>query len=310
MRMVCLWLLGMLGLLFTSCEHKELCYDHSHLAEVEVIFDWKNAPEADPESMRLYLFPVDGGEMIPFEFAGKQGGTFKIQPGRYRAICVNNDTESILYRHFDSYDSFEAYVTDAAMQLRSISLPRAEATAGQRAGNSPSLLYSDHLEEVEFFNKRGKQSFTMYPASMICHYTVEIRHVENREYLPEGNIFSTLSSMSGGWFMSQDQPTDEMVVLSFDLASAKDNSLFGDFYTFGYPAGSKELQQLVIYVIMSDGKKYYYTFDVTNQIHDAKDPKEVHIVIDTLPLPMPITNGSGFDLTVDDWETVYIDLPM
>ena len=48
---------GFVILLSTSCEHKDLCYDHSHTTKIQVIFDWKNAPDATPETMRLYLFP-------------------------------------------------------------------------------------------------------------------------------------------------------------------------------------------------------------------------------------------------------------
>lgn len=39
------------ALAVASCEHKDLCYDHSHTIDVEVVFDWRNASEAAPESM-------------------------------------------------------------------------------------------------------------------------------------------------------------------------------------------------------------------------------------------------------------------
>lgn len=42
------------ALAVASCEHKDLCYDHSHTIDVEVVFDWRNASEAAPESMSLY----------------------------------------------------------------------------------------------------------------------------------------------------------------------------------------------------------------------------------------------------------------
>lgn len=35
----------------TSCEHKDLCYEHPHPAEIKVVFDWHKAPGAIPESM-------------------------------------------------------------------------------------------------------------------------------------------------------------------------------------------------------------------------------------------------------------------
>ena len=29
-----------------SCEHKTLCFDHSHMADLDIKFDWSGAPEA------------------------------------------------------------------------------------------------------------------------------------------------------------------------------------------------------------------------------------------------------------------------
>ena len=55
------------ALAVASCEHKDLCYDHSHTIDVEVVFDWRNASEAAPESMSLYLFPTNGGEALRYE---------------------------------------------------------------------------------------------------------------------------------------------------------------------------------------------------------------------------------------------------
>ena len=48
------------ALAVASCEHKDLCYDHSHTVDVEEFFDWRNAPYATPASMSLYLFPTSG----------------------------------------------------------------------------------------------------------------------------------------------------------------------------------------------------------------------------------------------------------
>ncbi|EYB12031.1 hypothetical protein M119_4821, partial [Bacteroides fragilis str. 3783N1-6] len=37
---------------FASCEHKDLCYEHSHAVKVKVVFDWSKAPGVTPETMR------------------------------------------------------------------------------------------------------------------------------------------------------------------------------------------------------------------------------------------------------------------
>lgn len=72
----------------TSCEHKDLCHDHAHAVEVEVVFDWRNAPDAAPASMSLYLFPGDG-EALRYDFTGRDGGTIRVPIGKYEALCLN-----------------------------------------------------------------------------------------------------------------------------------------------------------------------------------------------------------------------------
>ena len=60
----------MVMIMLTSCAHKELCYDHSHVLEVDVVFDWSNAPDASPRSMSLYLFPEEGGRPVRYDLVG------------------------------------------------------------------------------------------------------------------------------------------------------------------------------------------------------------------------------------------------
>lgn len=48
--------------LLSSCEQKDLCYDHNHASNVKVTFDWEQYPNANPASMCFYLFPREEGE--------------------------------------------------------------------------------------------------------------------------------------------------------------------------------------------------------------------------------------------------------
>ena len=47
--------------LVTACEHKELCFAHAHTTEMQVIFNWKYAPEAQPRP----LLRESGGPAMP-----------------------------------------------------------------------------------------------------------------------------------------------------------------------------------------------------------------------------------------------------
>ena len=42
----------------TSCEHKELCYYHPHVAPVRVNVDWSLFTMEDPTGMTAYAYPL------------------------------------------------------------------------------------------------------------------------------------------------------------------------------------------------------------------------------------------------------------
>ena len=70
-------------LLLAACDHKELCYQHPHTSSLHVVFDWREAPDADPESMYVWFFPEEGGEPVQYHLAGKAGGAVSLAEGRY-----------------------------------------------------------------------------------------------------------------------------------------------------------------------------------------------------------------------------------
>ena len=42
--------------LAASCEHKELCNQHPHLKTLRLEFNWKDAPDANPDGMCVYFY--------------------------------------------------------------------------------------------------------------------------------------------------------------------------------------------------------------------------------------------------------------
>ena len=76
-----LWYSCAAALALAACQHKELCYDHSHVVSLNVVFDWSEAPDATPASMSLYLFPKGEGEALRYEFTDRSGGTIRVPVG-------------------------------------------------------------------------------------------------------------------------------------------------------------------------------------------------------------------------------------
>lgn len=305
-------------LIFSSCEHKDLCYDHSHLVNVKVVFDWRNAPDAVPKSMSLYMYPSDGGEVMRFDFTGRDGGTIRVPLGCYHVLCLNSDTETVRYRNTESRETFEVYTREAdllsglsRLGILSDGAPRADGTENERVALAPDMIWSDHVEDIGLELTDEEQTVTLYPRVSVCTYTVEIRNAENLKYV--SGISGTLSSLAGGLLpgIGADALTDERVSIPFDASVSTDKTIVtGGWLTFGHCPSAQNRHLLTIYAVLADNSKWYYTYDVTEQVHEAPDQRHVHIILDKLPLPKPIVNGGGFQSTVDDWQTVNVDIEM
>ncbi|MBD5224506.1 MAG: DUF5119 domain-containing protein [Bacteroidales bacterium] len=310
------YMAGAAGML-TSCEHKDLCYDHNHAVKVNVVFDWSNAPDADPASMVLYMFDAaTGSDPLRYIFSGKDGGPITLPFGTYSGLCMNSDdTDWACLCNPDDVDGFEIMTADAeeltAYSIGTRSIPRASGTESERMAATPGMLWSNRQDNIELPVTATEKTITLYPEEVVCHYTVDILDVENLTYLHGTEIDGTISGMSEGYLHGQNRPADEHVTMPFTLhADDEARTLHAEFLTFGESASTEPAHMLTVYMYLTDGSKWYYTFDVTGQVRSAADPHHVHITVSGLKLPKPLSTGGGFITDVDDWQTQQIDLDM
>lgn len=298
-------------LVFSSCEHKDLCYDHPHTVPFQVLFDWREAPEASPASMSLYLFPQQG-KSIRNEFTDAAGGELRAAYGRYDVLCVNSDTEVVEYRNTERYETFEVTTRTttlfpglSSLGVRAPAPPMAPGTEDERIAAAPEMLWGDHFGGFEL--SRQQLTLTLYPAVSVCSYTVEIRHAENLEHTTA--LSASLSGLSGGVLIGAGRLSEERVTVPFEVSVAEDQTtLTGELTVFGHCPAEQTAHTLTVYAVLSDGSKWYYTYDVTDQIHSAPDQRNIHILLDGLPLPEP--EPGGFNPSVGDWEEVNVDIDM
>ena len=68
------------------------------------------------------------------------------------------------------------------------------------------------------------------------------------------------------------------------------------------------------YYVMAGTDEAHYTFDVTGTLHDGhhwfSGDAEMEVELQEIPVPKPLTNGTGLQPSVGEWEEVPIDLPM
>ena len=308
---------GLTLLMMTSCYQKELCYTHPHTEDVNVVFDWKNDPTAKPATMRLYTFSRDDDRKMRYEFTDYHGGKISMEQGNHDALCINSDAHRNFFRNIESRNTFEIY-TEEATTLKGISelainLPRARGGEKERMVFQPDSVWCDvtttpFMLPLNEGIQNSSYTLTLYPKPLFCTYTVDIHNAQNLKHIK--GMSATLSGLAGSVMAETGIPTEELVTIPFDVYKLPNNtSITGSFRTFGYSSKqAKPEHKLVVYVVLSDGSRKFYTYDVTDQVRKAPDPYHVHIVLDGLPLPKPISNGNGIKPTVKEWDRIEIPI--
>ncbi len=300
----------------TGCRHKDLIFEDLSEREVDIVFDWRNAPDADPASMEAVMYRTDGADYYRYILPGRDGGRVNIASGGYMGLATNSDNiDWAVIKHKEDPDNFETQTRDATMlsasQIKLHSLPRAQGTEEERIAMGPGMMWNARRDEVTIKEAHGITRVVFYPSEAVCHYTVDIYDVKNISALAGSQLDATLSGMAEGFLHNKGTATDNVVTMPFTLDSnSKENSLHGEFLTFGETPSGTHPHIMTVYALLDDGSKRYYAFDVTKQVSDAADPKHVHIVVRGLEIPETVHGGGGLLPTVDDWQETDIDLDM
>lgn len=231
------FLLASLILLLAGCNHKGFCYNHPHSARVKVVFDWRDAPDANPDGMCVFFYPEDGGEYRRYDFNNTTGGEIELTLGRYRIICYNNDTETVYFTGMSRYDTHSILSPESGMfeplGYSSSFVPR--ASEDERIVRVSEMMWGCHATEVELTPDQVKYlsapvynvapeddrahtltisrdlEIVLYPHELVSRYTLEVRNVENLSHATQ--MCASLTGMSGMIKMDLETLDNESVTL-------------------------------------------------------------------------------------------------
>lgn len=288
-----------LALLATvSCQHKELCYDYPHEGSLEIVFDWSKVPEKINQNMELFLFPINGENQLHYQFYDIHGGLIDVPSGTYRAICVNSGTGA---NRFDGTSS-----AFGEFRITSRSVKSTEDVILE-----PDILYSDHIVSGIDVISNTRQRVVLHPQQRTPRYTVIVKNIRN--LYGARNCTASLANLSCGYLAANDEALDDSHIETFNMARAGETTLAGKVTIFGHRHQECHNHTLMLFFTLQDGKEIICTADVSEQMNRLAMEKQMEgdIVVDlNFDIPKPISNGSGFQPTIDGWEGEEIDISM
>lgn len=324
-----------IGIAATSCNHKDLCIEEINTTKLRVVYDWSDAPQANPAGMCVYFYSTDNPDAFyRFDFNNTSGGEIELPQGNYKVISYNNDTEAVRFSAVNSFEGHMAFTRDGNILEPLYGNAITSSTSidnGERVVITPDELWGCHATDVSISDhgvkytyyryddtrsgeavnsgivhttESGDQTITLFPHDMLCHYSYEVRNVENIEHV--SRVSAAISGMSPSMTISDESLDPEPITLPIPGQAEPDtHRITGRFLTFGQNPINKASHKMTFFVVMDDGKKYMLkdadNLDVTSQVDNAPDRRHVHIIIDNLKLPRSSEITEGWIPTVDDW---------
>lgn len=304
-------IVGMLVLLLSSCERKELCYSHPHGQTLQVLTDWQNEAVV-PSTIKLVLYPLDGkGKFCEVDLPSS-GGEVTVSQGNYQVIAYAEEYE---INHIGQFP----YPTDSSEQLRWVMY------------TPPSTLIQGAKATPERFFLARKQLAVgeeTHSAVVLAFQNKTARVGYRIKGLGNVDAYLSVCGLLTGCCAALDLHTGlglerERGSRASDLAfpmAVKDGMLQGNFClldcglspeTVGQPVHQHVLQ---IYLVDAAGKCRKVTADVTDQFPCTKDIHlslpDFHIELDLTGL-LPDLNEGGegvFHPEVEGWKDIELEV--
>ena len=155
--------------LSAACEHRDLCYDHSHWTDLKVEFDWSEAPDATPRTMVVYLFPRDGGLPQRYEITDVKNETkVRVPSGEFDAVTFNGDTETLkeqgtTYANFVVTTANESLLAPMERNITNVPPPRPDGTENDPVKQTPDKVWSGSVENISIVPLETPQPLRFTP---------------------------------------------------------------------------------------------------------------------------------------------------
>lgn len=321
-------------LVTTSCNHKDLCYDHrvhAHKYHVNIVADYNyfweenygytNWATSWPDHYMPYedLIPEkpDGIRVINYSEIqgsnthniGADGGTVNLYEGSNEILFYNNDTEYILFQRVQEGNKATTRATTRT-RTRSTYVPSEYTNKGEDTMTPPDMLFANYYDEYTPEKSVDPVDLPVTLQPLVFTYKIRYEFQEDGGLQYVAYARGALSGMARSVLIETGATTAEGATLMYDDCVLTDYGVRAIVRSFGVPAfpnvnypsrveGQKN--GLNLEVILRNGKMLNFNFDVTDQIQQQPHGGVVVVTVPKIS-PEEGSQGSGaFDVDVNGW---------
>lgn len=298
--------IGLIALIFTSCCNKELCPECENETGVYVKFDWKNVKHI-PEGMTVLFYNMDDDLVYTFNNIPANGELVRIESGKYRIACFNNDTEYVEWEGQNILDSLHVHTRISQNIIPSVN--KQPEKDQELIVSSFDFLCGALLLQADIHPKSNTtQTILLTPNPLLDSYTYEINKLTNGKYISK--IIASLSGLNQDLYIFNSNHQNGVVTMPFFKNELQNSyhTASGSMLNLG-DFNIRSNRNILTLYIWSPGGNLRAEYDVTDQVRNAPDPRNVHIIINTsIIVPPPIEGDEGINPSVDEWKDIIYDV--
>lgn len=293
----------------TSCEHKDIACPAPE--EINVVFEWDYAPDAEVDGMALLFYPLDDNERIwRFDIAGRNGGPIKLPSGTYELISCNNDLPGIALENAESASTLCA------------SARSADTDKGAGVYASSGMLYCGEIRRLEVtpcgiryitatgtIKECSRRIMRCMPDSVATVYTVEFTHVSGIERIRSASV--ELEGVRSSILLESDRPSDVPATLAIEMSTYAGTGIVRGSGCAFAPADIAAANYTVkLHILQTNGKTVSRDIEIKPENLNIITTHNVLITIDGIVIPDGGSAGDigGIGAIVDGWKVIEIDL--
>lgn len=307
-----------------SCEYKDL--DEDIIQEtypVSVDFAW-DCVDSIPKSFRLVVYPADKSTYINkerravFDVYNKKH-TIHLPVGHYNMVAWNNDGEHVITAGYDEQKTL--YATTQVLASEETFMPKVVDSLKVCRDIRDYPDYLTHYVAEDFSVNRtenGDSNIVMlHPDSMVIRVDVKVNGIGGLTWIKQAK--GLINDVAAKKYLSYDKLTEDTCAVMFDCEwTEKDSIVYATFYIFDKLDNlnkvndySNERQQYMYLFFWLDNGNVYIPLNISRFLATRKDDDKL-IVIDIPSLGIDLRNyissGSGFFISIDEWNGEYIDI--
>ncbi len=318
-------------LILSSCEHKELCFNHSEHAmryasrieadydlrwevpwemqtdwqsdwsDLDLGFGYDELVPSSPEGLRLSAYDEAGKHtVLNMKPAGEE---VMLSPGENQLIFYNNDTEYIVFSDMGRYVTAKA--TTRTRTRSSYTGNPLYSKDDEPTLAPPDVLFGHYIDS--YYQERSTDSkivgITMRPLVFTYIVRYYFKHGLNYVALARG----ALSGMAASVSLSDGRTLAETATLLYDC-TVEPWGVQAVVKSFGIPdfpspnySRDERSYGLNLEVCLHNGKIFSFYFDISTQM--AMQPHGGVITVGDIEIKDEdgSSGGSAFDVEVNDW---------